>query len=58
MVLPQRRSSLLKHIFSRLEEEEKIQMRHKRTSKVLPKPNEEIEKQEGRNQVCEMRLRS
>lgn len=47
MVLPQRRSSLLKHIFSRLEEEEKIQMRHKRTSKVLPKPNEEIEKQEG-----------
>ena len=31
-------------MFSRLEEEEKIQLKHKRANKVLPKPNEKREK--------------
>ena len=45
-------------MFSRLEEEEKIQLKHKRANKVLPKPNEKREKEEGRNRLCEMWLRS
>lgn len=45
-------------MFSRLEEEEKLQLKHKRTNKVLPKPNEKREREEGRNRLCEMWLRS